>query len=61
MRRKNLVRAFKVENSAGSYSRVLLVDDIYTTGSTADAVASGLKQKGVKSVFVLTACTGHGF
>lgn len=61
MRRKNLVRAFTVENSAGSYSRVLLVDDIYTTGSTADAVASGLKQKGVKSVFVLTACTGHGF
>jgi ComF family protein len=61
MRRKNLRQAFETEDTAGGYSRILLVDDIYTTGSTADAVASGLKLKGVKSVFIVTACTGHGF
>ncbi|MDD4509927.1 MAG: hypothetical protein PHY23_03310 [Oscillospiraceae bacterium] len=38
-----------------------MVDDIYTTGSTADAVAGGLKQSGVKSVYILTICTGYGF
>ena len=39
---------------------ILLVDDIYTTGSTANAIAGKLKAVGVKNVYVLTLCIGKG-
>ena len=40
--------------------KVLLVDDIYTTGSTLDAVAKELKRNGVKKVYFLTLSIGSG-
>ena len=40
---------------------VLLVDDIYTTGSTIDAVAGLLKKKGVEKVYFLTISIGQGY
>lgn len=39
---------------------ILLVDDIYTSGATADACASILKQHGIKKVYVLTMAIGRG-
>ena len=39
----------------------LLIDDIYTTGSTVEAVAERLKEAGAEQVYVLTACIGRGF
>ena len=60
-RKKNLRQAFCV-NSRWKYVRnVLLLDDIYTTGSTIDAVAEVLKSAGVKKVFFLTISIGQGF
>ena len=43
------------------YKRILIVDDIYTTGSTVEAVAERLKEAGAEQVYVLTACIGRGF
>lgn len=41
------------------YSQVVLVDDIYTTGSTADECSRVLKQMGVRRIYVMTAATGR--
>lgn len=60
-RKKNLEQAFCVKPEAGLYKKVLLVDDIYTTGSTINAIAGKLKQEGVKEVYFLCLCIGKGF
>ncbi|MCD7954878.1 MAG: ComF family protein [Lachnospiraceae bacterium] len=38
--------------------RVLLVDDVYTTGSTMDEAARALKSAGVRQVYFIVLCTG---
>ena len=43
------------------YNKVLIVDDIYTTGTTIDACAECLKRAGVKEVYAVTLCVGRGF
>ena len=59
-RLKNLRGAFEAEQEAGKWERVLLVDDIYTTGSTAEICSRALLNTGVKQVFVFAVCIGHG-
>lgn len=59
-RKKNLKQAFYVDEKVRKYRKVLLVDDIYTTGSTINIIAAKLKQQGVKEVFFLTLCIGKG-
>lgn len=59
-RLKNLRGAFEAEQKAGKWERVLLVDDIYTTGSTAEICSRALLKTGVKQVFVFAVCIGHG-
>lgn len=57
----NLDRAKRLINEKGAYAAgrvngmsILLIDDIYTTGSTVNEASSALKVKGAKSVSVLT-------
>lgn len=54
-RRKNLRNAFQVKNSgAVSGKKLLLVDDVYTTGTTVRECARMLMKAGAVNVDVLT-------
>ena len=50
-RRRNVLGAFEADSVRG---RVLLVDDVYTTGATVSAASSALRQAGASSVEVVT-------
>ena len=58
-RKVNLREAFAVRKKGVSYGRVLLIDDIYTTGATMDALSEILKENQSKNVFFLTICVGR--
>lgn len=60
-RYQNLKDAFFVcKESCENLKNILLVDDIYTTGSTMDACAGLLKATGVKNVYFLCIANGRG-
>jgi competence protein ComFC len=60
-RRANILGAFAVPDGMTDYAagrRILVIDDIYTTGSTADAAADALKRAGADDVSFLTFAAG---
>ncbi len=60
-RKNNMKRAFKCKKNIVQFKYILLVDDIYTTGSTVDAAAKALKQAGAQDVFFVCVSIGMGF
>ena len=58
-RKANLKQAFEVNKTNKIYERVLIVDDIYTTGATIDAISEILRENQVKIIFFLTICVGR--
>lgn len=67
-RLQNLLKAFAVKEEALNkwkkdhpFQRVILVDDIYTTGSTMEACASLLKRAGAEEVMPLTVAVAGGY
>ncbi len=53
-RRENVRGAFQVRSQALMGERILLIDDVFTTGATIRECTHVLLQAGVKSVYVLT-------
>ncbi len=56
----NLQQAFAAGTLPEGTRTVVLVDDIYTTGSTLEACARILTGMGVRNVYGLTVCVGRG-
>lgn len=58
-RKNNLKNAFQTSKSIVQYKqRILIVDDIYTTGSTMQAVTTCLKEAGAEKIFILSIAIG---
>lgn len=57
-RRKNLLTAFRItDRKLVKGKNLLIIDDVTTTGSTAEAIAIKLKKAGAKTVSLLTAAS----
>ena len=59
-RQKNLKNAFKSGQNVVKSKRILLIDDIYTTGTTMDECAKVLLEAGAESVYCMTLASGAG-
>ena len=60
-RNNNIEKAFQIGTNVIKYRKVILVDDIYTTGATINECAKVLHAAGVLEVYFITACIGNGF
>lgn len=59
-RQNNLKKAFLIIQNDVKLNTIIVVDDIFTTGATIDAVARAFKGAGVEYVYSLTVAVGNG-
>lgn len=59
-RQNNLKRAFKLYENDVKLDTIIIIDDIYTTGSTIDAVGKVLMEAGAKRIYFVTLSIGKG-
>ena len=58
-RHANLKKAFNITGNDVKFKSIILIDDIYTTGSTIDAVSKELRKAGVENIFFITLAIGQ--
>lgn len=59
-RMRNLRGSFAAARPFDGISGVLVVDDVYTTGSTVDEISRTLRAAGAERIYFVTICTGKG-
>ena len=59
-RQNNLKRAFKIRHNDVKLSIIIIIDDIYTTGSTIDAMSREFRKAGVERIYFVTLAIGRG-
>jgi len=55
-----LKKAFNIARNDVKLKRVVVIDDIYTTGSTMDEAAETLRGAGVEEVYFIALASGTG-
>lgn len=60
-RKINLKKAFKTTANKVQLKHILLIDDIYTTGSTMQEAAGELRRSGAKDIYCLSISIGRGY
>lgn len=59
-RQNNLKRAFKIRHNDVKLNIIIIIDDIYTTGSTIDAMSREFRKAGVERIYFITLAIGRG-
>ncbi|MBD5500173.1 MAG: ComF family protein [Lachnospiraceae bacterium] len=59
-RQNNLKKAFKIYRNDVKLITIVIVDDIYTTGSTIDAMTETLMSAGIQKVYYMALAVGRG-
>ena len=59
MRQNNLKKAFKIDRNDVKLSTIIIIDDIYTTGSTVDAIARVLRETGMRNIYFIALAAGR--
>ena len=59
-RQNNLKKAFKICQNDVKLSTIVIIDDIYTTGSTIDDMAKLLMASGIQKVYYVALAVGRG-
>ena len=59
-RQNNLKKAFNIVQNDVKLEKIIIVDDIYTTGSTMDEISRVLKTAGVREIYFIALACGAG-
>lgn len=59
-RQNNLKRAFKIRQNDVKLNTIVIIDDIFTTGSTINEMAGVLKKVGIREIYFMTLAVGRG-
>lgn len=59
-RQNNLKKAFNIAQNDVKLNTIIIIDDIYTTGSTLDEAAYALQTAGISKVYFITLACGAG-
>ena len=60
-RQNNLKKAFIIARNDVKLDTIMIIDDIYTTGSTIDAVSKEFRRCGIKKIYYVALASGNGF